>query len=124
MKDTTVEKGVLDILKEGGVWGSKEMAESLSIEIPKLRDAVRKIRRRFLDGEEVPYIFTAKGGYTVDEKPENVMYEARMRLAFGTGVLLNGVHVFRRGKRIAAKNFSVLRVEYKPRMDELSEIIK
>ena len=124
MKELTIEeKGVLEVLDKGGVWGSKEMADHLSIEIPKLRDVVRKIRKKFLGGMEVPYIFTAKGGYTVDEKPEYVMYEARLRMALGVGVLLNGVHVFRRGKRIAAKNFSVLRVEYKPRMAELEKVL-
>ena len=74
------------------------------------------------DTEIDSYIFATKGGYTTDNKPEHVMYEARLRMAMGTGVLINGIYVFKTSKKIAAKNFRQLKIEYKPKLLEIGQI--
>jgi hypothetical protein len=85
---------------------------------------VRNLRKKFIAGcaEVDEYVYSSKSGYTVEAKPEVVMHEARMRMAFGTGVLLNGVHVFKSAKKIALKDFNTLKVEYKPGISQISKI--
>lgn len=119
------EIALQEILHRGGVWTVSELADEVGVTKSKLRRIVKGLRRKFYDNhtEVALYIFTTKGGYTIDDKAENVMYEARMRLAMGTGVLLNGVYVFKRGKTIAARNFSNLKVEYRPKMLTIGKLL-
>lgn len=116
---------IYEILERGGVWSSKELAEELGIKQAEARLSIKKLRKMFLSNSDKihRYVFTTKGGYTIDNKPEHIMYEARMRMAMGTGVLINGIYVFKTGKKIATKHFSQLKVEYKPKMLTIGEIL-
>lgn len=108
----------------GGIYSSLEIAKELDTSVEEIRKGVRKIRSKFLNGNEEfdRYVYTTKGGYTLDHKPEHVMYEARLRMAMGTGVLINGVYVFKTGKKIATRNFHQLKIEYKPKLLEIGRI--
>ena len=117
-------KQMLDFMNNGGIYSSKELAKEFKIPAKEIRKIVRQVRMKFLKGskEVDQYIFTTRGGYTTDHKPEHVIYEARLRMAMGTGILINGVYVFKTGKKIAFKNFNQLKIEYKPRFLEIEKI--
>jgi hypothetical protein len=119
-----MKKDVYEVLERGGVWSTKEIAKELDIDVVEVRKEIRKLRLAFLNGnkEVEHYVFLTKGGYTMDNKPEHVMYEARFRMAMGTGVLINGVYVFKTGKQIAAKNFEQLKIAYKPQLLQIGKL--
>lgn len=121
---TEKERELFDILKRGGFHTTDELCGELNCEKPDIRALVRKLRKKFIDNEpEVDeYVFSSKTGYTVEARPEVVMHEARMRMAFGTGVLLNGVHVFKIAKKKHLKDFNSLKVEYKPGIIQIGKI--
>ena len=118
------EAEVQDILHRGGTWTTSELSEEVGVRDDKVRMLVKKLRKKYLENhpEVARYVFTTKGGYTIDEKPEHVMYEARMRMAMGTGVLFNGVYVFKRGRKIALQNYKKLRIEYKPKLLQIEKL--
>lgn len=126
MKNTESDKQrLLEILKRGGTWSTIELSKSLNVEKKQISELVRQLRRSFLENGEVDvYVYTTKGGYSIDEKPENVIYEAHLRMALGVGILLNGVYVFKRGNNIAHKQFINMNIAYKPKLIELQHIIK
>ena len=117
------ESEVQEILERGGTWTTKEIAEETNLQAEKVREVIKKLRRKFFDGhnEVTQYVFTTKGGYSMDEKPENVMYEARLRMALGTGVLFNGAYVFKTGKKIALANYRKMKIEYKPKLLQIEQ---
>ena len=115
---------IYEILQQGGVWSTKELAKEADISVADVRKEIKKLRFKFLNNvkDVEHYIFTTRGGYTMDTKPEHAMYEARLRIAMGTGILINGVYVFKTGKKIAEKSFKQLKIEYKPKLLEISKI--
>ena len=115
-----------EILCRGGVWSSQELGDELGIEKSKARLLIAALRNRFRNSdEEVPdWIYVTRGGYTLDDKPEHVMYEARLRFQLGVGAIVNGSHVFKKAKRIASTNYKQMMLEYKPKALMLGNLIK
>ena len=120
-----MRKDVYEVLERGGVWGSREIADELNIVANEVRKSVKMLRQMFHnnDTEINRYIFTTKGGYTIDNKPEHAMYEARLRMSMGTGVLINGIYVFKTSKKIGMKHFNQLKVEYKPKLLAIDKLL-
>jgi len=112
------------ILDRGGVWSAKDLSDELNREVLVIRRLIRRLRKAFLSGKNDRWVFTTKGGYTMDEKPEHVAYESRLRFAMGTGMLLNGVYVFKRCRQIGIREFKGLMVEYKPKMFTINKVLK
>jgi len=116
MRDGTKLAELIEILERGGVWKTDELSSEMSVDVDVVRNYVHVIRRKFLDGKDVPYIYTAAvGGYTLKGSSENVVYESKRRMAMGYGVLINGVFVFKRCRKIASKAFKALNIQYKPK---------
>jgi hypothetical protein len=117
---------MIEILSRGGVHSSADLAEELNRPKRRISGIVRRARQMFMDGSDKVdvRVYSTKGGYTIEEKPEHVMHEARFRICMAAGVLLNGAHVFKTARQIAQKDFITLQVEYKPRMIEMGKLIK
>ena len=122
---TELQNDLYNFLIKGGVHTSEDLAKHFDLTINGVRSLIRALRKRFNEGDEdiSHYIFTTQAGYSTDEKPEYCAYEAGMRFAQGTGVLINGVYVFKRTKKFAVKEFSRLRIQYKPRILALEKIV-
>jgi len=119
-------KNLLDIMQDGAIHSAEELADELNRTKDRVRLVVKKARQKFNNGDlDVDcWIYSTRGGYTIDEKPEHVMHEARMRYRMGIGVILNGAHVFSTAKRIAIKDFGTLQIELKPKMLSMGKLIK
>jgi len=117
---------LIEVLERGGTWSTQELADELNLEKHAIRALVGRVRKSFLEEENstVPYIYTTKGGFTLEGKPEDVVYESKLRYAIGVGVLVNGVFVFKRCKKISPKQFANLNVTYKPKMLMFNNVIK
>ena len=126
MKKTESKKQQLfNVLKNGGYWTVNELSKEIDVAPLQVRELIRQLRKGFLENGTVDnYIYTTKFGYTIDEKPENVMYEARLRMALGVGTLINGIWVFKKSKSIAHKQFRDLNISYKPKMLTVQNLIK
>ncbi len=119
------QEEILKFLNEETVIKTTELAKKVDMSTIQLRLAIKQLRKKFLAGEEnIDYIYTTKGGYTTRGSKEDVMYESQMRLKLGIGVLVNGVYVFKRCKKIAKTDFSKLNIAYKPKMLTLNNVIK
>lgn len=119
VKHSDIETDIFEILEdEGGVHSVVDIADRLNRTPGQVRRAVRRLRRRFneLDEKITQWIFTTKGGYTMDEKPEHALYESRLRLSMGTGVILNGMYAIKTSKRLALSEFNKMMVVYRPKM--------
>jgi DNA-binding winged helix-turn-helix (wHTH) protein len=119
-------KELYEILNRGGVSSSDDLSDELGIDKSKVRLLISSLRDRFRSNDESVelWIYTTKGGYTVDEKPEHVMYESRLRLQLGIGAIVNGAHVFKRAKMIASSNYSSMMLEFKPKALIMGSLIK
>jgi hypothetical protein len=112
-------------LEQGGVWTSDDLAKELNVQKVKVSRIVRNVRKKFLESKtDAPYIFTTGQGYSIEEKPEYVAFESKMRLQQGYGVLINGVYVFKRCKFLAPKMFTQLSIAYKPKMLTVDKLIR
>lgn len=117
---------LLDIVGRGGVWSSDEIGKELGKDKAAVRRIVKTLRKKFNEGDKNVdrYIYTTSGGYTIDQKPEHPMYESRMRIQLGAGVIANGIYVFKQAKRLAPAEFRQLLVEYKPKMLTMNKFIR
>ena len=122
-KSALVEE-LFGILSDEKVHSSFDLSEELNCSISRVRNLVRTCRQRFNNGDGDSWIYVTKNGYTISDKPEHVSYEARLRLAMGFGILINGAFVLKQMKRIAQKDFGNLMIEYRPRMIEMGKIVK
>ncbi len=116
-------KALLVVLEQGGIWTVDNLARELLIDRKKLRLLVASLRRKFMAGHDVPYIFTTGTGYTIEEKPEHIAFESRMRLRQGYGILLNGIYVFKRYKQLSPKAWDNLYVSFKPRVLPINKLL-
>jgi len=119
-------KDLLDIMQDGGVYTVDQLSDELNRTKERVRRIVKRARDKFNDGNKsVDYwVYSTRGGYTIEEKPEHAMHETRMRMRMGMGVILNGAHVFRTAKRIAARDFGAFQIEHKPKMLTMGRLIK
>ena len=117
-------KNLLDILGDGGVHSSAELADELNRPRERIYAIVKKARDYFNKGRVDYRVWSTSGGYTTSEKAEHAMYEARKRLSMGMGVLLNGDYVFAKARMLAKKEFNALKITYQPKMLILGKFIK
>lgn len=123
MRDGTKLAELMDVLEKGGVWTTDELSDELGVDADGVRNMVHNIRRKFLNGEDVPYVYSAAvGGYTLDGDKVNVVFESKRRMAMGYGVLVNGVFVFKRCKKIASTAFKALNIQYKPKALTIAQL--
>ena len=117
------QEELIMVLERGDAFTTSEISDELGVPKQAVRQLVSSIRKRFLDGQEdVTYIYTTPRGYSLDEKPEDVAYESKLRMQIGFGVLINGSFVFKRCKKIACSQFNALRLEFKPKMLTVKDI--
>jgi len=116
---------LMDVLNRDGIYSTEELAQELDVSKRFIHSLIREWRRKFLDGgKDIKYVYSAAGGgYTVQEAPEHVVWESKKRLSMGFGVIANGVFVFKRCKRIAAKEFAALNIQYRPQMLTVKQLI-
>jgi len=119
-------KDLVSILSNGGIFSVDNLSNEMNRTKEYIRRLVAKIRRKFNDGDKEfdAWVFSTKGGYTMDEKPEHAVYEARMRIQMGMGVIMNGAYVIKTMKRIAVNDFNSLMVTYRPQMIQMGKFIK
>ena len=121
-KLTTREEEVLGVLNQRELVTAEELEQSTSIPRVAIAYTIRKIRKKFLEGYEVPYIFTAKGGYTLRETASTLAHETRTRLKMGTSIILNGSYVYEKFKKKALRGFQEVFMEYKPKLLDMSNM--
>lgn len=119
-------KELVNVLSRGGVHSVEDLSDEMNRTKERIRIVVQKVRKRFNFGDKEfqTWVYTTAGGYTIEEKPEHMAYESRLRLNMGLGVILNGAHVLNQMKRLALKDFNGMMIEYKPRMLEMGKVIK
>ena len=107
---------LLSELDEGGVHSTIALAKELDSTPERIRMLVAISRRHYNNGNSDTWIYTARGGYTTDDKAQHVVYEGKMRMSRGMGILMNGMPVFAKMRKVAIADFRNLMVAYKPRM--------
>jgi len=113
-----------EVLERGGVHKTSELANELDVSNLKVNALVHDYRAKFLNGENLPYIYSAMGGgYTMDDSGEHVAWESKKRISMGYSVIANGVFVFKRCRKIAAKEFAALNIAYRPQMLTVKQLL-
>jgi predicted small secreted protein len=115
---------LLDILKVGGVYTTKELAKELDISQQEVRMLVKQARKQVLGGKDVPWIYTTGEGYSTDDEKEYAVFESGMRMKIGFGVLVNGIPVFQKCRQIAGKELNQLCIEFRPKLLTIDGILK
>jgi hypothetical protein len=118
-------EALIGILERGGVVAVDLLAKEMGRQKKEVRSIVREARQQFLNSGKVEHwIYKAKGGYTIEEKPEHAAYEMRMRMAMGFGVISNGQHVYKTLKKLNFKMFDDVRLTYKPNKPLLDMLVR
>jgi len=116
---------LIEILTRGGVWSTEELSKELGVSKKRVRVLVKSLRINYLNKNGMErYVYLTKGGYTIDELPEHVVYESKFRMKMGFGVLINGTHPFRKCKAINLLGYKNLMISFKPKMLELGKVVK
>lgn len=121
---TYEQESLIEFLNGAGTATKGDIAKMLGISKLRVGSLVRQIRRKFLEGKFSTYIYTTKYGYTTNSSLENVVYESRLRMQIGFGVLLNGVYVFKRCKALSSRTFNQLSIEFQPKAITVNKVIK
>jgi len=118
VKRTSEAELLLDTMESGGILSMSVLAEEMDIPRDKVRKAIAQARENFRNGVEGfdRWIYTTKGGYTLEEKAEHAAYETRMRFSMGFGVIANGQHVYKALRKLNFKMFEGMKLEFKPKM--------
>lgn len=117
------EEELLALLNRHDFVSKDQIVSTLRISKTRASYMIRKIRKKFIDQWDVPYIFSSSEGYTVKEKVSAMAWEMRFRLNMGMGMILNGAYVYKKLKQKSLKGFKEVAVEYKPRMLEIKSIM-
>lgn len=121
-----LQEELLHELANVGSVTSETLSKKLGIERTRVPRLVKSIRKRFLEGESIPYIYITELGYSTKDNIENAVYEARLRMKIGFGYLINGRPVFKKCKSFIGKSVDakMLISEFKPKMITVNGIIK
>lgn len=112
------------ILKRGGAYKLKEIAEELDIDDNTARHTLRAIRYKCIHGKgEVPWIHITPEGYSLTTNPAAVIKEANMRIKMAVGIYMNSAPVFQKAQRIASAQFEKLKIQHKPAILKLGKLI-
>lgn len=123
-KEQTKADELIDVLARGGIYTTTELAKELDVDEKVVRLLVRKIRKQVLNGEQQSWIYTTGMGYSMDEEKEHVVYESSLRMKMGFGVLVGGLPVFQKCKKIAGVQFNNLHVSFKPKLLKINSLIR
>lgn len=114
---------VLDVFNGGGIYTTRELSKRVGVTEDLIRRLVCSLRKAHRHGAEVPYIYTTGQGYSTDVRAAHALYEGRMRIRMGVGILTNGMPVFKTCKKLAANQFSQMNMELKPKMIQLNKLL-
>ena len=82
------QQSILDVIQKhpDGIQGC-HVAEKLGMTVEEVQRNIKVIRRRVIQGYDIPYIFTGPHGYSMKESTENIMYESKMRIKRGIAII-------------------------------------
>lgn len=117
MRDlTNYERQAISLLTSHGQLKGPQLASLMNVEHKEVSRVIGGLRKKFISGNQnAVYVHLSKQGYTLEETPENLMYEGRRRLKMGTSIILNGKHVFIRYKAISLNDYHQLKIAFQPK---------
>jgi len=121
----TLVNALLDVLSDRSYHTIQELSDDLSRSNAVISGLVHTVREKFLNGKVDEYVHSTPRGYTINPKPEDLAGEARRRWRMGTSTIINGTPIYKQLKQISGGNrFNTLSIEYKPRLIEMTRLIK
>lgn len=118
-KDVALEERVLELISRDGPLKANEIALQLSANVARVRSAIKRQRKHFIDGKSRVRIMTGPRGYSLTQNRRNVVYETGLRISQIAGNIYYGAPVFQKCRKIAAKDFNSIKLQYEPKMLEL-----
>jgi predicted ArsR family transcriptional regulator len=117
--NVTLEERVLELLSQDSPLKANEVALQLGVNVLRVRSAIKLQRKHFIDGKSRVRIMTGSRGYSLTQNRSNVVHETDLRIAQIAGSLYYGAPVFQKCRKIAAKDFNSIKLQYEPKMLEL-----
>jgi hypothetical protein len=120
-KSKTLE--LIEILERGGIHSIHELMEELGVDERRVRGIVKILRDRHNKGKEIPWIHATGRGFTLTTSPSSIIKESSRRLKMSAGVMMNGIPVFSKAKKIASSQLASLRVQHNAEFIKIGKIL-
>jgi len=119
-------EALYNILEGGGIHSVDTLADEMNRSKGEVRRLIAEIRKGCREGSDIfeGHVFTTRGGWTLDQKPEHAAYETRMRFRMGFGCIVNGQPAYKALKKLDYKMFESVRLEFQPKLLALQDFSK